>query len=188
MELISQNEAKIKGLTRYYTGKRCKNGHIAERLASSKACIECSRFYSAKWREENPEKRRETARTRYTKPGVAEKARAATGSWRSRNLDKRHQYYLDNKDKYLHYDRKRDALKKQRMPKWANEEAIKSIYEEAARISKETGILHHLDHYYPLQGKSVSGLHVHFNLRIIPAKENLSKNNKHPEEFYEQIP
>jgi hypothetical protein len=30
-EIISRAEAKARGLTRYFTGKPCKYGHIAER-------------------------------------------------------------------------------------------------------------------------------------------------------------
>jgi hypothetical protein len=46
------------------------------------------------------------------------------------------------------------------------------------RLTRETGIQHHVDHVIPLKGRLVSGLHVVENLRVIPGKENLAKNSK----------
>lgn len=37
----SRSEALRLGLTRYFTGKPCKHGHIAERLSSCGRCCEC---------------------------------------------------------------------------------------------------------------------------------------------------
>lgn len=63
-------------------------------------------------------------------------------------------------------------------PTWADMDAIKKIYLEARRKTEETGTLHHVDHIIPLRGKIVSGLHVHYNLQIITAQENLRKSNR----------
>ena len=73
------------------------------------------------------------------------------------------------------------ASKNKATPKWLTEEQkqqIKSFYVEADRLTKETGIGHHVDHIIPLQGKEVSGLHVPWNLQILTKSENNIKNNK----------
>lgn len=75
----------------------------------------------------------------------------------------------------------RYAAKRQRIPPWSTKEdraKIRSIYAECKRISRETGIQHHVDHIVPLVGKFVSGLHVPGNLQIILGSENCKKSNK----------
>ncbi len=76
---------------------------------------------------------------------------------------------------------KRAAAKLQRTPKWLSVEQLSEI-EEFYTIAKEIQWLSseklHVDHIVPLQGKNVSGLHVPWNLQILPASINISKSNK----------
>lgn len=73
---------------------------------------------------------------------------------------------------------KRRAAKLQRTPAWADLDAIRAVYLEAQRRTRETGIQHHVDHEIPLQGRLVSGLHVHNNLQILTGSENSKKRNR----------
>jgi hypothetical protein len=76
---------------------------------------------------------------------------------------------------------KRKACKLNRTPKWADFSAIQRIYCKARRLTIKTGIVHHVDHIVPLQGKYVSGLHVEHNLQILTATQNMSKHNRFDE-------
>lgn len=77
----------------------------------------------------------------------------------------------------------RETRKRNALPQWADLVAIAAIYRECARVTAETGIMHHVDHIVPIGGKHVCGLHVENNLRVVPADVNLSKNNRLLEEL-----
>ena len=82
----------------------------------------------------------------------------------------------------LHHARKRQIGKLRRLPPWADLAAIAAVYEQAREVQNATGQEQHVDHIFPLQGKTVSGLHVANNLRIVPAAANLKKHNKVPDD------
>ena len=118
-----------------------------------------------------------------------QKWRDYDAAWRSKNVEQIREnsrkntsnYRLNNPVKVKAQYAKSRAAKLQRTPKWLTQEhyiQIESIYALAKQLTEETGVLHHVDHIVPLQGKLVSGLHVPWNLRAIPATENLSKSNR----------
>lgn len=79
---------------------------------------------------------------------------------------------------------KRRLSKKNAIPSWANLEEIKLIYKKALELSEITGIKHSVDHIVPIQGETVCGFHVEYNLRVIPLIENISKGNKLIEDLF----
>jgi hypothetical protein len=91
------------------------------------------------------------------------------------------QYKKFNRFKFNALNAKRKARKLQATPNWLTSEELDQIeefYKEAQTLKSVTGKQYHVDHIVPLQGKSVCGLHVPWNLQILEASENIRKSNK----------
>lgn len=65
-------------------------------------------------------------------------------------------------------------------PKWSDKKAIQTIYRRANRLTRISGIPHHVDHCYPIANALACGLHVAENLQILPYDVNIRKSNKFP--------
>lgn len=128
-------------------------------------CRECQNISAKEWASENKERHNATKR-----------------EWRARNpgrsAEVQRSFYQRNKAYYRSLESRYRARSKQAQPIWADVEKIQEIYEQRLKLSQETGLEYHVDHIYPLKGKLVSGLHVHTNLQILLAEENLKKNNR----------
>jgi hypothetical protein len=131
------------------------------------------------WKARNPEKVLASQRARAIVN--AEKNRAARKAWQERNpaeaLESSRRYRERNRAKI----RARLTVSKQgrerRRVQWANQDAIRAIYEHAEFMTRTTGRPHVVDHIIPLQGRTVSGLHVASNLRVVEHHENARKHN-----------
>lgn len=116
MQVIAKELAKQLGHKRFFTGRPCSRGHVAERLVSNNACIECTKELQKARYKANPNKRREHSRAyRLANP---EKVSASLKSYRENNKERRAaswaSYYEKNKDrlyekKRLHVAGNRDA-------------------------------------------------------------------------------
>jgi hypothetical protein len=40
LEIVTRQEARDRGLKRYFTGQKCKRGHVAERWTCDANCVE----------------------------------------------------------------------------------------------------------------------------------------------------
>jgi len=78
-------------------------------------------------------------------------------------------------------DRKRRAKLKKATPDWLTPDhklMISAIYKEASTLSA-TGVVRWVDHIVPLNGHTMSGLHVPWNLRPMPATTNMSRGDRY---------
>ena len=137
---------------------------------------------SKKWRQANPKKvNAQQAAWRAANP---EKTKAFNAKNYVKSREKRRvrrvMYRAKNMALFSAYEAKRRAAKREACPAWLSETqllAIRAFYEEATRLTKNTGVAHEVDHIVPLQGRSVRGLHVPWNLQILEKTANISKYN-----------
>ena len=165
LEVISRKDAKAQGLTRFFTGRPCRQGHRVARFVSSGACVECSLKRLAEWRQLNLERLKENNRKWWA-------------SNPQKNVTKMRRWQKANPFKVSAQKAKRHARRLQACPKWVANADLQAIYLQCRKLTKETGIEYHVDHIIPLVNPSVCGLHVPWNLRIVSAEENLRKSNR----------
>lgn len=131
-------------------------------------CLTCEREATRRRQAANPEKFRE-------------KARKADRRWREANPEKvrevKRRCREANPEHYAAYGGYYMAIKRgATLPEGATLSGIIAsttpIYAEARRLSKETGIPHHVDHIVPIKH---GGLHCPTNLQVLTRAANLKK-------------
>lgn len=169
-------EARALGLQRYFTGIKCKRGHVSERYAQSGHCVECDNS------RVKPDEQRKLVSKRYYETNK-EKCKAATKKWKTKS-GKSYEYTRRARLKnpgLMHFaNAKRHAAKMQRTPSWLNDGHLfemECVYRYCSAL-RSIGLKYHVDHIVPMQGESVSGLHVPWNFQVLTAAENSSKGNR----------
>lgn len=210
MKLISLKEAKEQGLTRYFTGKSCKHGHIDERYTANSYCIVCSILGNMCWKVKNEKRRREINNKYYVqnKDIVLERRK----DYYARNKNKigaRVGAYIKNKrivDPIYHTKcRVRRLILKAIVDKgFTKRSSTADIlgcdrdtfyhYIESQFIrgmNWENRSLWHIDHKIPLASakteEDIIRLNHYTNLQPLWAEDNLRKGSKQPSTEFDRI-
>ena len=131
-------------------------------------CRVCRSAQNAQWKNANKEHVRQLS-LKWQRQNK-EKCRASSMAWAKKNKS------MICRNTVAYHARKANA-----QPSWLSAiqlAQIAEMYDVALAKTVQTGIIHHVDHIYPLKGIGGCGLHVPWNLQVIPAFENLSKGNK----------
>jgi hypothetical protein len=82
LPIISREEARQKGLKRFFTGKPCKHGHVCERRVDSSECAECGRTRGRAYHRRPDVKERVQAHRQ--QPDVKERIQERVRAWAQR--------------------------------------------------------------------------------------------------------
>jgi len=181
-------EAKSTGAKYYFTGEPCKHGHVALRKTKG-SCVECLKI---EWEEGNQ------ARAEYFREyNRREEVKDRKNEWYQENREMvinnaatrpahvlreyRNTWKTNNKTQIRADTKARRRKHREATPKWLSRKQrseIRQLYQIAITMTQTTGERYVVDHIIPLQGETVCGLHVPWNLRVITQEENLKKSNK----------
>jgi len=184
----TRKEAQDKSAKYYFTGEPCKHGHIAPRKTKG-ACVECLKV---EWEKANVTRaeyfreynKREDVKDRKNEWYEANKEQViqSAATRPPEVLRQYRQVWKDNHKTQVRADTKARRRKhREATPKWLSRQQkseIRQLYQIAITMTKTTGEQYVVDHIVPLRSEVVCGLHVPWNLRVIPRQENLLKSNK----------
>lgn len=158
----------------------CKMCVLQRRAAYVAANYEKVAASDSAYKKRNRAKYNDINRRQYErrKEYVLEHQRQYYQTIKKRKAEYAKQYFHEHRADYTRRVAKRRAATVQAEPPWADAALIKFLYATRQYMTNATGVDWHVDHIVPLQGRNVCGLHVHFNLRVIPAVDNLRKGNK----------
>ena len=162
-----------------YFGKVCaKHAFLEGERSAEGTCLQCAR--EAMNRYQRPRREKEKALRKAEKELHWSTDKVAVLAARAAAIKvAREKYRKANTEKHTEGQALRRANKKRATPEWANGFFIAEAYHLAKVRERTLGGKWHVDHIVPLQAKTVCGLHVEHNLRVVPEKVNISKGNRY---------
>jgi len=128
--IVGLEEARRRGLRRYFTGAPCRLGHITERYVSTRQCAECQRLHRIKFYRRNPEAEIAAVKAYYR--ANRKKIRARANAYDAANPDKKRAFFR------AWYERNREKRAKQKAEeRKANPEVVRSRYKRWAAANPE---------------------------------------------------
>ena len=164
----------------FYGDKRARDGKQSCCKVCHKAGRQTEEVKARRRATYDPTKRKEAYQKRKDRALARNREYYRENKERKLSYGKKH--YQQNKSKYAEYTRTRQAKILQRTPDWLSEDhkaELQDFYWLAKDLTAVSGETYHVDHIVPLQGDNVCGLHVPWNLQILPADINLSKGNRY---------
>jgi hypothetical protein len=138
---------------------------------------------SKAWAKANPGKVKQYEATKYSRHRAKIVAKAT--AWNKANLEKNYaavrRWSIRNKDRLCGYAAVRRTIRGKATPDWLTEEQQAETllyYTTAQAMSEALGTPFEVDHEIPLNHPNVCGLHVPWNLQILPESVNRSKSNR----------
>jgi hypothetical protein len=158
----------------YQTCRRCRQLQSYEWNKNNREKKNASQL---KWRKKNPEKE-----WSFKNPEAAKACgKKAYIKWHEANPNYLKEYAAKNKHKYAAARARRRATQLIATPSWLTQDHktfIEIQYQMARILEADTGVRYHVDHIHPLKNDNLCGLHVPWNMRVIPALENIAKGNR----------
>ena len=197
--VVARKDARAAGLKRYFTGKPCKYGHIAERQVANGVCIRCFAQISKTFRHRHPDRVRKR-NERYVKAhpewvkeqnhkfylSHKEEISQYSTEWRINNRSRYNERLRKFKAERPHYNRNRKAKQRGNGGKHTTQEVKEIVKWQNGKCAycRVPLAKYHVDHIVPL---CAGGRNDRRNLQVLCPSCNMSKAKRDPLDFARSI-
>lgn len=196
-EITTRADAMAAGLKRYFTGKPCKNGHVAERLVSNATCLRCAVVIQGGCYRRNPSAQKaradrwlatnydlHMARSKANYEANKDRRLEQANAWATAHPEKvrqaKRQWKANNPDKVKIAQRVRDSARRANGGSFSKTDIDFLMTTQKARClncKRKLGTDYHVDHVLPVAKGGSSYRH---NIQLLCPPCNQRKSAKDP--------